>query len=88
MVTIQVDASTAEILRALQERADARGVSLDELLRPLVENGEAHHAKGQQEKQGRTWADVIAELDAMPSDDYGPSDLSTNKKHMEGYGEW
>ncbi|SRR6266498_1553053 len=37
---------------------------------------------------GGTWADVLAELDRMPSDDYGPVDLSTNKKHMEGYGEW
>jgi hypothetical protein len=40
------------------------------------------------EQAGRTWADVIAELDAMPSDENCPPDLSTNKKYMEGYGEW
>ena len=40
------------------------------------------------ERPRRMWADVLAELDQMPSDDYGPVDLSTNKKHMEGYGEW
>jgi hypothetical protein len=40
------------------------------------------------EQPGGTWADVLAELNRMPSDDYGPEDLSTNKKHMEGYGEW
>src|SRR5262245_6475178 len=39
------------------------------------------------ERPRRPWADVLAELDRMPSDDYGPADLSTNKKHMEGYGE-
>ncbi len=50
-----------------------------------LEEGATGAAK---EQAGRTWADVIAELDAMPSDDYGPLDLSTNKKHMEGYGEW
>jgi hypothetical protein len=87
-VTIEVDVSTAAILRALAEKANAQGVSLGTLLRPLVENGETHIAQAQQEQEGRTWADVWAELDAMPSDDYGPTDLSTNKKHMEGYGEW
>ena len=40
------------------------------------------------EQSGRTWADVIAELDAMPSDENCPPDLSTNKKYMEGYGQW
>lgn len=40
------------------------------------------------EQPRRTWADVWAELDAMPSDEDYPPDLSTNKKYMEGYGEW
>ena len=87
-VTIQVDATTAEILRSLQERATAEGTTLDVLLRPLVENAGAYQVEAPPEKQGRTWADVIDELGAMPSDDYGPIDLSTNKKQMEGYGEW
>jgi hypothetical protein len=41
-----------------------------------------------EEQPRRTWADVWAEIDRMPSDENYPSDLSTNKKHMEGYGEW
>jgi len=40
------------------------------------------------QQAGRTWADVWAELDRMPSDEDYPPDLSTNKKYMEGYGEW
>jgi hypothetical protein len=85
-VTIEVAVSTAAILRALEEKAKAQGESLDALLRRLVQNGEAHKAELWEE--GRTWADVMAELDAMPSDENCPPDLSTNKKYMEGYGEW
>jgi len=42
-VTIQVDPSTAALLQALKEKAAAQGVSLDTLLRPLIEgeNGTA-----------------------------------------------
>jgi len=86
-ITIQVDVSTAALLHALQERADAQGITLDELLRPLAEEAEAHHAGAQQTTPGGTWADVWAELDAMPSDENYPPDLSTNKKYMEGYSE-
>ena len=85
-VTIEVDVSTAAILRSLAEKANAQGVTLDTLLRPLVEHGEAHHVEAQQENQGRTWVDVIDELDAMPSEENCSPDLSTNKKYLEGYG--
>jgi hypothetical protein len=85
-VTIQIDVSTAAILRALQKRAAAEGVTLDVLLRPLVEDVDLCQTEPQQD-QGRTWADVWAELDAMPSDENYPPDLLTNKKYMEGYGE-
>ncbi|MBO0721083.1 MAG: hypothetical protein J2P41_09685 [Blastocatellia bacterium] len=37
MVTIELEASAAEILRALQEKAEARGVTLEALLRTLIE---------------------------------------------------
>jgi hypothetical protein len=87
-VKIEVDVSTAAILRVLQVKAEAQGIPLDALLQRLIENAEAFKVEARQEKNGRTWADVLAELDRMPSDDYGPTDLSTNKKHMEGYGEW
>lgn len=87
-VTIEVDVSTAAILRALEVKASAQGESLDAFLRRLVENGETNNAQARQEQEGRTWADVWAELDAMPSDEDYPPDLSTNKKYMEGYGEW
>ena len=44
MTTIQVDLETAEILRALQAKAKAEGVTLDTLLRPLTENGSGDQA--------------------------------------------
>ena len=44
MTTIQVDRDTAEILRALKVKAEAQGVTLDTLLRPLTENGSADEA--------------------------------------------
>ncbi len=86
-ITIQVDVPTAAILRALQEQANAQGVTLDALLRPLVEDVERQDAEARQEKEDRTWAGVWEELDAMPSNEDYPPDLSTNKKYMEGYGE-
>jgi len=86
-VTIQIDVATAAILRALQKRADAEGVTLDVLLRQLVDDVELSQTESQQKDQGGTWADVWAELDAMPSDENYPPDLSTNKKYLEGYGE-
>lgn len=39
--TVKVDRDAAEILQALQEKAEAQGVTLGALLRPLVENGDA-----------------------------------------------
>lgn len=43
MTTIEVDQNTAAILRALQEKAEAQGTTLDVLLKPLTEeaNGTA-----------------------------------------------
>jgi hypothetical protein len=39
MTTVEVDHDAAQLLQALQEKADAQGVTLGALLRPLVENG-------------------------------------------------
>jgi len=39
MITIEVDQNTAQLLQALKEKAAAQGVTLEALLRPLVENG-------------------------------------------------
>lgn len=45
MTTIEVDQNTAQLLQTLKAKADRQGVTLDELLKPLVEeekvNGEA-----------------------------------------------
>lgn len=43
MTTIEVDQNTAALLRALQEKAEAQGTTLNALLKPLteVENGTA-----------------------------------------------
>jgi hypothetical protein len=54
----------------------------------MPEHFEEKAAAAAKEQAGRTWADVMADLDAMPSDENCPPDLSTNKKYMEGYGEW
>jgi hypothetical protein len=40
--TIQVDPSTAQMLRALQVKAEAQGKTLDELLQPLIEENGTH----------------------------------------------
>lgn len=37
--TVEVDRAAAEILQALQEKAEAQGVTLGALLRSLIENG-------------------------------------------------
>jgi hypothetical protein len=37
MTTIEVDQNSAVILRALQEKAEAQGTTLDALLKPLTE---------------------------------------------------
>lgn len=37
MTTIEVNQNTAVILRALQEKAEAKGITLDVLLKPLAE---------------------------------------------------
>jgi len=39
MTTIEVDQSAAEILKTLKAKAEAQGVPLASLLRPLAENG-------------------------------------------------
>ena len=40
LVTIEVEPTTALLIQTLQERARAQGVTVDALLRPLVEDGE------------------------------------------------
>lgn len=40
LTTIEVDQSTAALIQALKERAITRGVTVDALLRPLVESEE------------------------------------------------
>jgi hypothetical protein len=44
-VTVEIEASAAEILRVLQEKAEAQGVTLDILLRPLIEENGTQKAK-------------------------------------------
>jgi hypothetical protein len=36
-VTVELEASAAKILHALQEKAEVQGVTLETLLRPLIE---------------------------------------------------
>jgi hypothetical protein len=44
-VTVEIEASAAKILRALQEKAVAHGVTLETLLRPLIEENGTQKAK-------------------------------------------
>jgi len=39
MVTVEVDQNTALALQKLKEKAEVQGVTVESLLRPLVENG-------------------------------------------------
>ncbi len=45
------------------------------------------------ERQGQdpgadSFAALAADILNSPGDEFGPNDLSTNKKHLEGYGQW
>jgi hypothetical protein len=44
-VTVELEVSAAEILRALQEKAEAHEVTIETLLRPLIEENGTQKAK-------------------------------------------
>jgi hypothetical protein len=44
-VTVEIDASAAEILLALQKKAEAQGITLETLLRPLIEENGTQQPK-------------------------------------------
>ncbi len=59
MTTIEVDQNTAVILRALQEKAEAQGTTLDALLQPLTE-AESETAAGQETPPNEGMLAVLA----------------------------
>ncbi|MCI0392386.1 MAG: hypothetical protein MOB07_26940 [Acidobacteria bacterium] len=63
MVTIQVDPISAEIIRTLNERAEAQGKTLDELLRPLAEAG-----NGMEAQREATLGEFMDALESLADD--------------------
>jgi hypothetical protein len=55
MTTIQVDPQTAELIQSLIARAEAQGISLEELLRPLAEQGIAEAGEMAPADKARAW---------------------------------
>lgn len=56
LTTIQVEPRTAELIQALMARAEAQGISLEELLRPLAERGITEEKLTPAEK-ARAWSE-------------------------------
>ncbi|MGH9843488.1 MAG: hypothetical protein ACREEM_32520 [Blastocatellia bacterium] len=77
MVTIHVDAASAAILGALQEKAEARGQTLDSLLRPLVED----EPNWQPEVEERPLAELLEGL--IGAVDSSVADPSSPPHHTE-----
>ena len=76
---IVVESAAEDVRRSLE---DLRAKGAKSFMLDLRGNG------GGSLEQALEIEPVIDELDAMPSDENCPPDLSTNKKYMEGYGQW
>ena|SRR6185312_7298643 len=73
---------TPKLHKLLRKRAKASGKSESEIIRSTLEKELGA------EKPQRTLYDVLNDIGFIGSIPNGPPDLSTNKKYMEGFGEW
>jgi hypothetical protein len=69
----------------LAEAARRLGASKIELISEALEE---YLARQEQIPITDSFAALAAEILDSPGDESGPSDLSTNKKHLEDYGQW
>lgn len=73
---------TPKLYKLLRNRARASGKSESEVVRATLEK------ELDLKKPQRTLYDVLKDVGFIGSIPDGPPDLSTNKKYMEGFGEW
>lgn len=55
LTTIQLDPQTAALIQSLIARAEAQGISLEELLRPLAEEGVTEVTEMTPADKARAW---------------------------------
>lgn len=69
----------------LSEVARSRGASVVQLIREALEQYLAHQGPT---PAADSFGALAAEILDAPGDESGLTDLSTDKNHMEGYGQW
>lgn len=74
---------TAEEKRQIQRLAERRGTTQKEVVMRLVRAAEAEEAKPFKARPGS----ILDGVEHLIGSCEGPSDLSTNPKYMEGFGE-
>ncbi len=84
MNTVSVEIPDALNLKLI-ETARHRGASAMQLIREALEQYLAHQ---EPILAADSFGALAAEILDAPGDESGPTDLSTDKKHMEGYGQW
>ena len=67
MTTIEVDRNTAAILQTLKARAEARGITLDALLKPLTETENGQEQQPRNEAMLAVLARSAERLKKLPS---------------------
>jgi metal-responsive CopG/Arc/MetJ family transcriptional regulator len=69
----------------LVEVARRRGATEAQLISEALQD---YLARQEQRSAADSFAARAAEILDSPSDESGPTDLSTNREHLEGYGRW
>lgn len=82
-LTIRINASVRKHLR---KRARSQKRTESEIVRSLIEREFA--SESSRSGQKRTFYDALLESGLIGSAPDAPTDLSTNKAYMEGFGEW
>ncbi len=84
MNTVSVEIPDALNLK-LVEAAKQRGATVVQLVSDALEE---YLAQQEQLPAANSFAELAAEILDAPGDESSPTDLSTNKKHLEDYGQW
>lgn len=84
MHTVTVEIPDALNLKLI-EVAKRRGASARQLVGEALEE---YLARQEQLPAADSFARLAADILDAPGDESSPADLSTNKKHLEGYGQW
>ena len=78
---------TPELQKQVEQIARRSGKSTDEVLRDLIADGLAQRASQSPVESGESLYDALARSGSLGCEKGDPADLSTNPRHMEGFGE-